>query len=69
MKREELERTMLEAAIAAVHRTAGIKLKAQMQVKRGNRLLDAEVTIEGLKNVRFPVEVKKWAQQANFGQW
>jgi len=67
MKREELERTVLEAAIAAVLRTAGIKLKAQTQLKRGNRLLDAEITVEGLKKVRFAVEVKKWAQQANFG--
>lgn len=67
MKQEELERTMLEATLAAVHRTAGIKLKAQMQVKRGNRLLDAEITIDGLKKVRFAVAVKKWAQQANFG--
>jgi hypothetical protein len=67
MKQEKLERTMLEAAIAAVHRTAGIKLKAQMQVECGNRLLDAEITIEGLEKVRFAVEVKKWAQQANFG--
>jgi hypothetical protein len=67
MEQGKLKNTMLEAAIAAVHRTAGIKLKAQMQVKRGNKLVDAEITIDGLKKVRFTVEVKKWAQQANFG--
>jgi len=67
MKQEELERTVLEAAIAAVHRTAGIKLKAQTEVKRRNKVLDAEITIEGHKKARFAVEVKKWAQQANFG--
>ena len=67
MKQEAIERVVLEAAIAAVHRTAGIKLKAKTEVKRGDRILDAEITLEGHKNARFAVEVKKWAQQANFG--
>ena len=67
MKQEELNRTVLKAAIAAVNRTAGIKLKAQTVVKRRNKVPDAEITIEGLNKVRFAVEVKKWAQQANFG--
>ena len=67
MKQEKLERTVLEAAIAAVYRTAGIKLKAQTEIKRRNMVLDAEIKIEGHKKARFTVEVKKWAQQANFG--
>lgn len=67
MKLEKLEKTVLEAAIAAVHRTAGIKMKIQTEVKRQNKVPDAEITIEGHKKARFAVEVKKWAQQANFG--
>ena len=65
--KQELEQTLLKAAIAAVHRTAGIKLKTEQQVQHGNRVADAEITIEGHKRVHYTAEVKKWAQQANFG--
>ena len=67
MKQQELETAVLEAAIAAVHRTAGIKLKVQQRAKRGKKILDAEIKIEGHKKALFTAEVKKWAQQANFG--
>jgi len=67
MKEETQERTILDAAIAAVYRTAGIKLKAHDEVRKGERILDAEITIEGNKKVRYAAEIKKWAQQANFG--
>ena len=67
MKKNGLERTVLEAAIAAVHGTAGIKLKAKTEVERGNRELDAEITLGGHKKAIFTAEVKKWVQQANFG--
>ena len=65
--KQDLEKTVLEAAIAAVHRTAGIELKAKAEVKRGNIIIDAEITIGGQKNKVYAAEVKKWAQQANFG--
>jgi hypothetical protein len=64
---QEPEQTVLKAAIAAVHRTTGIKLKARHQVKHENKVADAEITIEGHKKVHYTAEVKKWAQQANFG--
>jgi hypothetical protein len=65
--KQDLEKTVLEAAIAAVHRTTGIELKANPEVKRGNRAIDAEIIIGGHKKTVYAAEVKKWAQQANFG--
>jgi len=65
--KQELEQTVLEAAIAAVFRTAGIKLKAKARVKRGNQVIDAEITVGGHKKTVYAAEVKKWAQQVNFG--
>ncbi len=67
MAKKKIERELLDAAIAAVYLAAGIKLKAIHEVKKGNRVIDAEITIEGYKKIRFLAEVKKWAQQANFG--
>jgi len=67
MTETKIKRDILDAAIAAVYLTAGILLKATPQVKKGNRVIDAEITIEGYKKTRFAAEVKKWAQQANFG--
>ena len=63
----EAEKDMLDAAIVAVYRTAGIKLKANPGAKKDGREIDAEITIEGYTKTRFAAEVKKWAQQANFG--
>lgn len=63
----EIERDVLDAAIAAVYRTTGIKIKATPQKKKGNKLIDAEITIEGYKQARFNAGIKKWAPQANFG--
>jgi len=63
----EKEQTILDAAIAAVYRTTGIRLKVHPEIKKGNRILDTEITVEGYKKPRFTVDVKKWAQQANFG--
>jgi hypothetical protein len=67
MKREAQEQHILNAAIEAVHRTTGIRLKAKPQIKKDGRLIDAEITIKGKKKPRFAAEIKKWAQQANFG--
>jgi hypothetical protein len=63
----EIEQDILDAAIEAVYRTTGIKLKAAPEKKKGDRAIDAEITIEGYKKARFAAEIKKWAQQANFG--
>ena len=63
----EIDRDVLDAAIAAVNRTTGIKIKATPQKKKGDKLIDAEITIDGHKQARFNAEIKKWAQQANFG--
>jgi hypothetical protein len=63
----ETEKSMLDAAIAAVYRTAGIQLKVKPETKKGKRVIDAEITIEGYNKPRFAAEIKKWAQQANFG--
>jgi len=63
----EIERDVLDAAIEAVYRNTGIKLKAAPVKKKGARAIDAEITIEGYKKARFTAEIKKWAQQANFG--
>jgi hypothetical protein len=62
-----IEQDMLDVAIAAVKRTAGIQLKANTKVIRGNKKIDAEITIEGYKKPRYAAEVKRWVQQANFG--
>ena len=67
MAKTEIERNVLDAAIAAVYRTTGIKIKATPQKKKGGELVDAELTIDGYKKARFNAEIKKWAQQANFG--
>lgn len=66
MKKAALEQEILNAAIAAVNRTAAIKLKART-IKKGNQEFDAEITIEGYKKIRYAAEIKKWAPQANFG--
>lgn len=66
MNETGLEQEILNAAIAAVNRTAAIKLKAR-PAKKGNREIDAEITIEGYKNTKYAAEIKKWAPQANFG--
>ena len=58
---------MLDVAIAAVKRTAGIQLKANTEIIQGRKEVDAEITIEGYKKPRFAAEVKRWVQQANFG--
>ncbi len=63
----EIEQDVLNAAIEAVNRTAGIKIKATPKKKEGDMLIDAELTIDGYKKARFAAEIKKWAQQANFG--
>ena len=67
MLEAEIERDVLDAAIAAVYRTTGITIKATPQKKKGGELVDAELTIDGYKKARFNAEIKKWAQQANFG--
>jgi hypothetical protein len=67
MLETEIERDVLDAAIAAVNRTTGIKIKATPQRKKAGKVIDAELTIEGYKQARFHAEIKKWAQQANFG--
>ena len=63
----EIDRDVLDAAIEAVYRNTGIQLKAAPGKKKGDRTIDAEITIEGYKKIRFAAEIKKWAQQANFG--
>ena len=64
---EKKENKVLDAANTFFFGTTGKKLQDNLGVKRGNKALGAKITIEGQKKLRFVAEIKKWAQQANFG--
>ena len=67
MNQPEIEQHILNAAIGAIHREAGLRLDiVASQVRRDRCTIDAIVQIH--KNgARLTAEVKKWVTQANVG--
>ena len=68
MKNPATVHNILDAAIGAIHREAGLRLDviARETPKDDNRIIDAIVQIHH-NGVRLTVEVKKWAAQLNVG--
>jgi len=68
MNREtKTELEILDRAIKAVERETGLRLRTeQWEARLGNRQVDAIVRLEP-GNRTLVAEIKKWAQQANFG--
>lgn len=62
------EQNILDAAIGAIHREAGLRLDviAREAPKDDNRMIDAIVQIHH-NGVRLTAEVRKWAAQLNVG--
>ena len=59
------EEEILKRAIGAFDQETGRTLRVlKTEVKQGNDVIDAVIGLDGEK---FNVEVKRWAQQANFG--
>lgn len=62
------EQLVLEKAITALYREAGLRLeiiefeKEQQQIR-----IDAILGIEGYEPLQFAAEIKQWAQNTNFG--
>lgn len=64
----ENEQTLLEQAIAAIYREAGLRLEIMEYERAEGRLrMDAILGVKGYEPLQFAAEIKKWAQQANFG--
>ncbi len=63
-KRPNPQADILEQAIAAIAREAGLRVIPEEPVNKPGREVDAVVRIDGS---RVFVEVKKWAQHANLG--
>lgn len=62
-----LENELLEQAIGAVYREAGLRLKIdKKEVKIDERYVDAIIHIQG-DDQPIAVEIKKWVPQANVG--
>lgn len=68
----ENENIVLEQAIKALNKEAGVRLYVvdleKEVVERGRKLrLDAIVGIRGYEPLQFAAEIKKWVQHTNFG--
>lgn len=64
----ENEQTLLEQAIAAIYREAGLRLEIMEYERAEDRLrMDTILGVKGYEPLQFAAEIKKWAQQANFG--
>lgn len=67
MNRLATERDILNEAIDAIHREAGLCLDVVgREVKKGNRQLDATIRIPEA-DTQLVVEIKKWAPHINLG--
>jgi len=65
--RKEPEHNILEKALKAIEREAGLRLFIdQLDAKHEGHIIDAVLRL-GDGNHRFAAEVKRWAQQANVG--
>ena len=64
---KEIEKNLLERAVDAVYREAGIRLILNNMQANGEIHYDAAIQVEGYEHLRFTAEVKQWAQQANLG--
>lgn len=65
--RKEPEHNILEKALKAIEREAGLRLFIdQLEEKHEGRIIDAVLRL-GEGQHRFAAEVKRWAQQANAG--
>ena len=64
---KEIEKNLLERAIDAVYREAGIKLIANDIHENGEIHHAAVIKVEGFEHLHFTAELKPWAQQANLG--
>lgn len=66
-KQKDTERDILDRAIEAVGREAGLRLKLERwEPEIGGRQIDALLRFEP-GNQLFAAEIKKWAQHTNFG--
>ncbi|MCY4421224.1 MAG: type IV toxin-antitoxin system AbiEi family antitoxin [Gammaproteobacteria bacterium] len=67
MNRLVTELDILEAAIEALHREAGLCLEVVgYEVKKGDKYIDAIIQMPG-GGTKLIAEIKKWAAQANLG--
>jgi hypothetical protein len=67
MNRLEKENDILEAAVGAIHREAGLRLDIiDRDVKQDGKYIDAIIQMPD-NNVKLVAEVKKWAAQVNLG--
>ncbi len=67
MEYEEIEIDMLEQAVRALQRETGLNLIHDGDYGGPEGQAGATVAIEGYKNIRYAAEIKKWAQNTNFG--
>ncbi|RLA45827.1 MAG: hypothetical protein DRR42_18980 [Gammaproteobacteria bacterium] len=67
MNRLEIEYDILEAAIGAIYREAGLRLNiVGRDVKKGDKRIDAIIQVPDT-GTKMVAEIKKWAAQANLG--
>ena len=67
MNRLATERDILNEAIGAIHREAGLRLDVVGQeVRKGDKRIDAIIRMPGADN-QLVAEIKKWAPHANLG--
>ena len=67
MNRRTTERDILNEAIGAIHREAGLRLDVVgREVKKGLKRIDAIIRIPGAAT-RLVAEIKKWAPHVNLG--
>lgn len=65
---QNLEKNLLEQAIEAVYKETGLEFHiAHTEFAERAFPYDAVVEIEGYEHLKFTAEIKRWAQQANFG--
>lgn len=64
----ENDQTLLEQAIVAIYREAGLRLEIiEVNQEENNFRIDAILGVKGYEPIQFAAEIKRWAQQANFG--
>lgn len=64
----ENEQTLLDQAIDAVYREAGLRLEIMEYERADGKLrMDAILGVRGYEPLQFAAEIKKWAQHVNFG--
>ena len=67
MNRLATERDILNEAIGAIHREAGLRLDVVgREVRKGDKRIDAIIRMPGADN-QLVAEIKKWAPHANLG--